>query len=299
MAKGRKPKSKQYFTLETEEAINAYNRSTDSFERDKLFSQHIYKPFYKIAEIVFNKYKIMYMGEPRDAMLDAVVFMFERLGMFKGERGRAFSYFTIICRNYYFQNSTQNFNGMKMELDIDGWGDDGMDLEEDESVSQSHEFSLEFTSKVIPYLKNNMEEIMFNDISKSVGYLSLEYFYNFDNITNFNRKFFQKDIAQKLGLDLEYTDARYKKIITDAHNRLNIYYYNAKEHYMKTGEMPVFKKFNTLTADTIKYILDNYTPVKGRHDGAVGLAKKINVEETLIRNIVKDPEKYKKYYGII
>ena len=74
MPRGRKPKSKQYFTLETEEAINAYNRSTDQFEKDRLFSQHIYKPFYKIAEIVYNKYKICYMGEPRDAMMDAVVF---------------------------------------------------------------------------------------------------------------------------------------------------------------------------------------------------------------------------------
>ena len=56
MPRGRKPKSKQYFTLETEEAINAYNKSTDQLEKDRLFSQHIYKPFYKIAENVYNKY---------------------------------------------------------------------------------------------------------------------------------------------------------------------------------------------------------------------------------------------------
>ena len=238
------------------------------------------------------------MGEPRDAMMDAVVFMFERLGMFKGEKGRAFSYFTIICRNYYFQNSTQNFNDLKKELRIDGWEEE-LDLEEDNSALHNHEFTDDFTSKIIPYLRDNMEEIMFNDISTSVGYISLEYFYDIESITDFNRKFFQKDIAERLGLDKQYTDARYKKIITDAHNRLNVYYYNAKKHYLETGQMPVFRKSNTLTADTIQYILDNYTPIKGRHDGAVGLAKKINVEETIIRNIVKDPEKYKRYYGII
>lgn len=298
MPRGRKPKSKQYFTLQTEEAINAYNQSTDQFERDRIFSQHIYKPFYKIAEVVYNKYKIAWMGDARDAMMDCLVFMFEKLGMFKGEKGRAFSYFTIIARNYYFQNSTQNFKEMKRELEIDGWGEE-LDLEEDNSALDNHEFTNDFTSKVIPYLRNNMDEIMFNEISTSVGYLSLEYFYNTENITDYNRKFFQKDIAHKLDLNLEYTDARWKKIITDAHNRLNIYYYHAKKHYLETGQMPVFKKFNTLNAETVKYILDNYHPTGGRNDGALGIAKKINVEETVIRRVTNYPEKYKKDYGII
>ena len=299
MAKrGRKPKSKQYFTLETEEAINAYNKSTDSIEKDKLFSKYIYKPFYKIAEIVFNKYKICYMGEPRDAMMDAVVFMFERLGMFKGEKGKAFSYFTIIARNYYFQNSTNNYNDLKRELPIDGWGEE-LDLEEDNSALDNHQFTDDFTSKVIPYLKNNMEDIMFNEISTMIGYLSLEYFYDIENITDFNRKFFQKDIAHKLDLHLEYTDARWKKIITDAHNRLNIYYYNAKRHYLETGEIPKFVKSNIINADVVKYVLENYKPEKGRADGLLGLAKKINVEETTLKRILSYPEKYKKDYGII
>jgi hypothetical protein len=274
MAKrGRKPKSKQYFTLETEEAINAYNKSTDQTEKDRLFSQHIYKPFYKIAEIVFNKYKIMYMGEPRDAMMDAVVFMFERLSMFKGERGRAFSYFTIICRNYYFQFAGENYKQLKKHLDIDGWGDEGMDLEEDNSDMDNHQFTADFTSKIIPYLQNNMHEIMTNEINTMIGHLSLEYFYDIDSITDFNRKFFQKDIAERLGLDKQYNSDRWKKIITDAHNRLNIYYYNAKKHYLETGQMPEFKKSNQISAEIIKYILDNYEPRCSRTNGILSMSK--------------------------
>ena len=298
MPRGRKPKSKQYFTLETEEAINAYNKSTDQLEKDRLFSQHIYKPFYKIAEIVFNKYRIMYMGEPRDAMMDAVVFMFERLHMFKGERGRAFSYFTIICRNYYFQESTQNFNDMKMEIDIDGWGDEGMDLEEDNSDIDNHHFTGDFTSKIIPYLKEHMDDIMTNELTSIIGHISLEYFYDIESITDFNRKFFQADIAKRLGLDKEYTDARWKKIITDAHNRLNIYYYSAKKHYLETGEMPKFKKANQISAEMIKYVLDNYQPRCSRKNGVVAMAKELNVEENIIRNILNYEQKYRDAYHL-
>lgn len=297
MARGRKPKSKQYFTQETEDAINAYNKSTDQIERDRLFSQHIYKPFYKIAEIVFNKYKIMYMGEPRDAMMDAVVFMFERLGMFKGEKGKAFSYFTIICRNYYFQYASQNYKEMKKQLDIDGWGDEGMDLEEDNSDMDNHYFTADFTSKIIPYLQNNMHEIMTNEMNIMIGHLSLEYFYDIESLTDFNRKFFQKDIAKKLGLDKQYTDARWKKIVTDAHNRLNIYYYNAKKHYIETGQMPEFKKSNQISAELVKYVLENYEP-NYKVGGLIKLCRELNVEENVIRNILTYESKYREMYHL-
>lgn len=297
MPRGRKPKSKQYFTLETENYINLYNQSTDSFERDRIFTQHIYKPFYKIAEIVFNKYKIMYMGDAREAMLDCVVWMLDQIGKFKGERGRAFSYFTIIARNYYFQNSSANYKELKKELHIDGWEEE-LDLEEDNSTLEHHELTGDFTSKIIPYLKEHMHEIMTNELNTMIGHLSLEYFYDIDSITDFNRKFFQKDIAQKLGLDKEYTGDRWKKIVTDAHNRLNLYYYNAKNHYLETGEMPKFKKANQVSAEMIKYILENYEgrcTVKG---GVLAMAKKLNIEENIIRNILNYEEKYRQMYHL-
>jgi hypothetical protein len=296
MPRGRKPKSKQYFTQETENAINAYNQSTDSFEKDKIFSQHIYKPFYKIAEVVYNKYKIMYMGEPRDAMMDCVVWMLDQIGKFKGEKGRAFSYFTIIARNYYFQNSSANYKDLKKELHIDGWGEE-LDLEEDNSDIDNHIFTDDFTKMIIPYLYDNMHEIMTNEMNTMIGHLSLEYFYDIEAIEDFNRKFFQADIAKRMGLDKKYTDARWKKIITDAHNRLNIYYYNAKKYYLETGEMPEFKKYNQISADMVKYVLDNYEPKhKGR--GILALSMKLNVEENIIRGILNYESKYREMYHL-
>jgi hypothetical protein len=298
MPRGRKPKSKQYFTQETEDAINAYNNSTDYSERDRIFSQHIYKPFYKIAEIVYNKYKISYMGDPREAMMDCVAFMFEKMHLFKGERGRAFSYFTIIARNHYFQDSSANYKDMKRQLDIDGWGDDGMDLEDDNSDTLNKKLNSDFISKVIPYLQDNMDEIMTNELNIMIGHLSLEYFYEIDEIEDFNRKFFQADIAKRLGLDKKHDSDRWKKIVTDAHNRLNIYYYNAKKHYLETGKMPEFRKSNQVSAEIIKYILDNYEPRCNRVNGILAMSKKLNIEENIIRNILNYQDKYKQMYHL-
>jgi hypothetical protein len=298
MPRGRKPKSKQYFTQETEDAINAYNKSTDYSERDKIFTQHIYKPFYKIAEVVYNKYKISYMGEPRDAMMDCVVWMLDQIAKFKGEKGKAFSYFTIIARNYYFQNATANYKEIKRELYIDSWGDEGMDLEEDTLDTDNKNLNSDFISKVIPYLQDNMHEIMTSELNIMIGNLSLEYFYEMDEIEDFNRKFFQADIAKRLGLDTKYTDARWKKIVTDAHNRLNIYYYNAKKYYLETGQMPEFRKSNQVSAEIIKYILDNYEPRCSRTNGILAMSRKLNIEENIIRNILTYESKYRQMYHL-
>ena len=298
MPRGRKPKSKQYFTQETEDAINAYNKSTDYSERDRIFTQHIYKPFYKIAEVVYNKYKISYMGEPRDAMMDCVVWMLDQIAKFKGEKGKAFSYFTIIARNYYFQNATANYKEIKRELYIDSWGDDGMDLEEDNSDTDNKNLNADFISKLIPYLQDNMHEIMTSELNIMIGHISLEYFYEMDEIEDFNRKFFQADIAKRLSLDYKYTDARWKKIVTDAHNRLNIYYYNAKKHYLETGQMPEFRKSNQISAEIIKYILDNYEPRCSRSNGILAMARKLNIEENIIRNILNYEDRYRQMYHL-
>jgi hypothetical protein len=300
MARGRKPKSKIYFTQETEDAIVAYNKSTDSLERDKIFTQHIYKPFYKIAENVYNKYRITYMGDHRDAMLDAVVFMFERLHLFKGEKGRAFSYFTLVCRNYYFQESTKNFKELKRELEIDGWGEE-LDLENDNSDTDTMLLNEDFTSKVIPYLKNNMEDIMPSEDDVLIGYISLDFFSNIDNLPSFNRKYFQKEIAERVGLDKVYTADRWKKIVTDAHHRLNVYYYEAKKHYMETGEMPKFRKYNKLSRAQVQFILDEFRHTMSpgdRKNGVNALALKMKIEPNVIRNVLNKEVYYRKTYSV-
>ena len=55
--KPKTPKSKMYFTLETEQAIIAYNKSENLRERNTLYSEKIKYPFEKIAENVLNTYK--------------------------------------------------------------------------------------------------------------------------------------------------------------------------------------------------------------------------------------------------
>ena len=57
---GRAKSKANYFTKETEEYIVKYNESTDSDYRAKIFTEHIYYPFYKLAENIINTFKFYY-----------------------------------------------------------------------------------------------------------------------------------------------------------------------------------------------------------------------------------------------
>ena len=53
----RKKASSNYFTKETEDYIVLYNNSIDPVYRAKIFTDHIYLPFYKLAENIIHTCK--------------------------------------------------------------------------------------------------------------------------------------------------------------------------------------------------------------------------------------------------
>ena len=61
----RKRAKANYFTSETEQYINKYNTSSDSEYRAKIFTDHIYLPFYKLAENIIHTFKFYYTDVER------------------------------------------------------------------------------------------------------------------------------------------------------------------------------------------------------------------------------------------
>ena len=61
--KKRRPKSKNYFTQETEDAIVKYNgldATVDEEERSKIYQDHIHYPFFKLTENIIHTFKFYY-----------------------------------------------------------------------------------------------------------------------------------------------------------------------------------------------------------------------------------------------
>jgi len=91
-----------YFTKVTEQAIIDYNNTEDWITRERLYNKEIYPPFMKMAEILINKFKFYYInhGNIKETQQDVVSFMTEKLSKYNSEKGKAFSYFSIVSRNW-------------------------------------------------------------------------------------------------------------------------------------------------------------------------------------------------------
>ena len=90
-----------YFTDDTEKAIIEYNKSQDEFERETIFRERIHPSLDKMAENIINKYKFQYIkGTFEDIKSQVVSFLVLNLHKFTEDKGKAFSYFSVVAKNY-------------------------------------------------------------------------------------------------------------------------------------------------------------------------------------------------------
>ena len=119
MPRKRRKRSKRYFTKITEIAINAYNGIDDYKLKNRIYNRFIHYPFDKLAENVIHTYKTYYFDVPYDDVkANVVAFLNQKIHKFNGDNGRAFSYFTVVARNYLFNENNQNYQRMKQKTEV-------------------------------------------------------------------------------------------------------------------------------------------------------------------------------------
>ena len=113
----RKKSSSNYFTKETEEYIVKYNNSTDTDYRASIFTEHIYFPFYKLAENIIHTFKFYYTDvEQIEDLKHEVVSMLleEKIMKFDSTNGaKAYSYFGTIVKRWLINYNNKNYKKLK------------------------------------------------------------------------------------------------------------------------------------------------------------------------------------------
>ena len=113
----RKKSKANYFTKETEDYIVKYNNSTDSDYRAKIFTDHIYLPFYKLAENIIHTFKFYYTDVERieDLKHEIVsVLLEEKIMKFDPTNGaKAYSYFGTIVKRWLINYMIKNYKRLK------------------------------------------------------------------------------------------------------------------------------------------------------------------------------------------
>jgi hypothetical protein len=188
MNKQRKPKSKIYFGTPAQDAIVEYNKCKDPIKRSRIYEERIKYPFEKLAENVINTFKFTYFDVPKkDMQTEVVSTMVEKIHMYQEEKGRAFSYFTIIAKNHLILANTGNYKRWKQNALISEMPETWNPENDYYEVEEAGEFR-EFKNIMLEYWDANLNNVFNRKRDIQIADAVLELFRRSDHIENFNKK---------------------------------------------------------------------------------------------------------------
>tara|TARA_B100000427_G_scaffold325211_1_gene331664 strand:- start:2469 stop:3182 length:714 start_codon:yes stop_codon:yes gene_type:complete len=181
----RKKKSKIYFGTPVHDAIVEYNHSTDYKFRHKIYTEEIHPAFLKLAENIINTFKFSYFDYGfRDLQEEVVSNLVINMHKFDETRGsKAFSYFSIVAKNYLILNNNANYKKMKSHDDISILNGRGII---DGGINPS--LSKEIFEKTVDYLYERLDILFPKEKDRHVAESILYLCKNKDQIDNFNKK---------------------------------------------------------------------------------------------------------------
>jgi|TARA_B100000519_G_C14191262_1_gene413244 hypothetical protein len=229
MPRTKKKKSKQYFTESTERAIIRYNNSDNEILRNKIYQEHIEYPFQKLAENIIHTFKFYYFDVPsEDVKHEVVSFLVMNMHKFKAGKGKAFSYFSIVAKNYLILHNNNNYKKMKQHEKLDVL-DFKRSLSSESSQVENAEANSEFTELMLNYWDNNLNNVFKRKKDIRVADSVLELFRRRQNIENFNKKALYILIREMTGSNTQH--------ITRVINVMKKYISEMQKEFFTTGDL--------------------------------------------------------------
>ena len=188
MAKPRKKKSKIYFGTPAQDAIVEYNASTIPSERNKIYKERIQFPFEKLAENIMNTFKFSYFDVPKiDIQNEVVSVLIQKIHMYKPDKGRAFSYFSIVAKNHLILQNNGNYKRYKKTALLSQMPESWNPEDNFHSDQQGEEFS-EFKELMLEYWDKHLTIVFTKKRDIQIADAILELFRRSQYIENFNKK---------------------------------------------------------------------------------------------------------------
>tara|TARA_A100001201_G_scaffold1118_1_gene2833 strand:- start:139 stop:906 length:768 start_codon:yes stop_codon:yes gene_type:complete len=221
--RGRPRKNKLYFTQDTEDAIIAYNEEADHNLRNKVYNEYIHKPLFKMAENLIHRYKFYHFdAATKDVQHEVIAFILEKLPKYSKEKGKAFSYFSIVAKNYLIQNNYKHYNRKKSKapiINIDTQRNITNEIIKKEYTSEIQDFFHTF----ITHCEKNIDSIIRYKRDIPIAYAILEIFKRCENIETYNKKALYIMVREMVNVKTQYI-TRVVNILKKEYKRLYLIY---------------------------------------------------------------------------
>jgi len=227
--KKRRKKSKVYFGTPVQNAIIRYNECSSPIIRNRIYREHIAAAFDKLAENLIHTFKFYYFDYPFEEVKHEVVsFLVMQMPKYKADKGRAFSYFSVIGKNYLILNNNNNYKKMKTHDEVKVL-DFKRNVLSESIQEEADEFNVQFVDQMLEYWDNNITNIFRRQKDILVADAVLELFRRRKNIENFNKKALYIMIREMTGSNTQH--------ITRVINQMKRYYFNMMEEFSAVGEI--------------------------------------------------------------
>ena len=225
----RKKAKANYFTSETEEYINKYNESDNQQYRNGIFTDHIYYPFYKLAENIIHTFKFYYTDVDRiEDLKHEVVSMLleEKIDKFDKNNGaKAYSYFGTIVKRWLINYNNKNYKKLK-KIGTFNEMEDGYDT--DYRVDDENAISLGFfLDMYVDQMYDELDELFVKDSEKNIADAILTIFKTRQDLDIFKKKALYIYIREMTDCETPH--------LTKVVNKLKVEFYKLYEKYNEVG----------------------------------------------------------------
>ena len=188
--KVKKPSvEKMYFTKDTEDAIIRFNKEEDIDKRNHIYETEIQRSFEKLVENVFNTFKFSYFDTgPLEVQKETLSHLVANIHKFESGKGKAFSYFSIVAKNYLIFNNNSNYKRYNQQVDINEDPDTHTIKLQAPDTYQKDIENAEFIEMMVNYWDANIKEIFPKQRDLKIAEAVVELFRNSDRLDYFNKK---------------------------------------------------------------------------------------------------------------
>jgi hypothetical protein len=204
VTKKRRPKSKNYFTQLTEDAIILYNNTPDSIVRSKIYElgadwqnnpdpiDGIHYAFFKLTQNIIHTFKFYHteVEELEHLQHEIITFLLSKMHLFDPSKGaKAYSYFGTIVKRWLILYNTKNYSKKINKVDVDVLLEDGSNhsYHIDELGKEKDELS-EYIALFVDHVTENIFILFPKKNDAQIADAVLELFRNREYIEIFNKK---------------------------------------------------------------------------------------------------------------
>ena len=226
--RGRNKKEKIYFSKATEEAIIEYNEEDDINIRNNIYETKIKYSFEKLVENIFNTFKFTYFdNSPLEIQKETVSHLVSNIHKFQAGKGKAFSYFSIVAKNYLIFHNNSNYKRFNQHVDISETPSESSVCLQTEDEHYKNVQTQELMRLLVDYWEKNLKKIFSKEKDLNIAYAVIELFRNCDRLETLNKKTLYLYIREISGCKTQQ--------VTKVINKMKNYQNTIMQSYLNKG----------------------------------------------------------------